>query len=73
MIEDDGPGIADDELERVLMPFYRLESSRNRHSGGVGLGLATAHDIAQKHGGTLTLANRPAGGLVATLSLPRVT
>ena len=70
-VEDDGPGIADGELERVLMPFYRLESSRNRHSGGVGLGLATANDIAQKHGGRLVLSNHLGGGLLATLSLPR--
>jgi protein-histidine pros-kinase len=70
-VHDDGPGIADSELTKVLTPFYRLESSRNRHTGGVGLGLATANDIAQKHGGSLTLANDPAGGLVATLRLPR--
>ncbi|MBB1076846.1 two-component sensor histidine kinase [Rhodoferax sp. 4810] len=70
-VHDNGPGIANDELSKVLMPFYRLESSRNRHTGGVGLGLATASDIAQKHGGSLTLANHPAGGLVATLCLPR--
>ena len=70
-VHDNGPGIAEDELDKVLMPFYRLESSRNRHTGGVGLGLATASDIAQKHGGSLTLANHPAGGLVATLVLPR--
>ena len=70
-VHDDGPGIAEQELDKVLLPFYRLEASRNRHSGGVGLGLATAHDVAQKHGGSLTLANAPAGGLVATLQLPR--
>lgn len=70
-VHDDGPGIADSELDKVLTPFYRLESSRNRHTGGVGLGLATANDIAQKHGGSLTLANDPAGGVVATLRLPR--
>ncbi|MDR3368298.1 ATP-binding protein [Rhodoferax sp.] len=70
-VHDDGPGIADSELGKVLVPFYRLESSGNRHTGGVGLGLATANDIAQKHGGSLTLANHPAGGLVATLRLPR--
>jgi protein-histidine pros-kinase len=70
-VHDDGPGIAEAELDKVLVPFYRLESSRNRSSGGVGLGLASAHDIAQKHGGRLTLANGPAGGLVATLCLPR--
>ena len=70
-VHDDGPGIADSELDKVLTPFYRVESSRNRHTGGVGLGLATASDIAQKHGGSLSLANHPAGGLVATLRLPR--
>ncbi|MBK9441658.1 MAG: HAMP domain-containing protein [Comamonadaceae bacterium] len=70
-IDDEGPGIPEDELDRVMMPFYRLESSRNRHSGGVGLGLATAHDIAQKHGGSLSLVNRPVQGLSAILSLPR--
>jgi signal transduction histidine kinase len=69
-VHDDGPGIADSELRKVLTPFYRLESSRNRHTGGVGLGLATASDIAQKHGGSLSLTNHPAGGLVATLCLP---
>lgn len=70
-VHDNGPGMAESELDKVLMPFYRLESSRNRHTGGVGLGLATASDIAQKHGGSLTLTNNPAGGLVATLRLPR--
>lgn len=70
-VHDNGPGLADDELDKVLTPFYRLESSRNRHTGGVGLGLATASDIAHRHGGRLKLANHPAGGLVATLFLPR--
>jgi signal transduction histidine kinase len=55
----------------VFEPFYRLESSRNRDSGGSGLGLSIARDIAQAHGGTLTLGNLPGGGLEATLSLPR--
>ena len=70
-MHDDGPGIPDHELDKVLSPFYRLEASRNRHHGGVGLGLATANDVALKHGGRLTLANDPSGGLVATLWLPR--
>lgn len=72
-VHDDGPGIAEDELQQVLIPFYRLEASRNRHTGGVGLGLAIASEVAQKHGGKLTLANHPAGGLMATLLLPRGT
>jgi signal transduction histidine kinase len=70
-IRDSGAGIPSAELERVFEPFYRLESSRNRDSGGTGLGLSIARDIAQAHGGTLTLANLPAGGLEALLSLPR--
>ena len=69
-IHDDGPGIPTAELDKVLAPFYRLEGSRNRNSGGVGLGLATASDIAQRHGGSLQLANAPMGGLVVTLMLP---
>ncbi|APW43741.1 HAMP domain-containing histidine kinase [Rhodoferax saidenbachensis] len=69
-VHDDGPGIPTDELDKVLAPFYRLESSRNRNSGGVGLGLATASDIAQRHGGSLHLTNAPTGGLAVTLMLP---
>jgi len=70
-VRDEGPGIPPAELERVFEPFYRLESSRNRDSGGTGLGLGIARDIAQAHGGTLTLGNRPGGGLEALLVLPR--
>jgi signal transduction histidine kinase len=70
-IEDDGPGIPAAELERVFEPFYRLESSRNRDSGGTGLGLSIARDIAQSHGGSLVLENRPQRGLQAILTLPR--
>ena len=70
-VRDSGPGIPEAELERVFEPFYRLESSRNRDSGGSGLGLSIARDIAQSHGGSLTLANLPAGGLEALLRLPR--
>jgi signal transduction histidine kinase len=66
-ISDNGPGIPDAELERVFEPFFRLESSRNRGTGGAGLGLSIARDIAHAHGGLLTLANRPNGGLEARL------
>jgi signal transduction histidine kinase len=59
------------ELERVFAPFYRLEASRSRSTGGAGLGLAVARDIARAHGGDVVLVNRPGGGLRATLSLPR--
>jgi signal transduction histidine kinase len=69
---DDGPGIPEAELDRVFEPFYRLESSRNRATGGTGLGLSIARDVAQAHGGSLTLANRSGGGLEARLVLPRL-
>jgi len=59
------------ELERVFEPFYRAEASRNRQSGGVGLGLSIARDIAERHGGSLQLHNAEGGGLRATLVLPR--
>ena len=69
---DNGPGIPPADLEKVFEPFYRLESSRNRDTGGTGLGLSIARDVAQAHGGTLILRNRPEGGLEARLTLPRV-
>jgi signal transduction histidine kinase len=71
-ILDEGPGIPAAEMEKVLEPFHRVESSRNRATGGTGLGLSIAKDIAEDHGGSLTLSNRAAGGLEATLILPRV-
>ncbi|WP_245838445.1 ATP-binding protein [Niveispirillum lacus] len=67
---DDGPGIPDALLERVFEPFFRLEPSRNRHTGGAGLGLASARAVARAHGGDLTLYNRPEGGLRAQATLP---
>jgi signal transduction histidine kinase len=70
-VRDQGPGIPEEHLARVFEPFYRVESSRNRDTGGTGLGLSIARDIAQAHGGSLTLANLPQRGLQATLTLPR--
>ncbi|MFL6605898.1 MAG: sensor histidine kinase [Steroidobacteraceae bacterium] len=70
-VRDDGPGIPASELERVFEPFYRLESSRNRDTGGSGLGLSIARDVVQAHGGSLVLANLPVRGLEAVLTLPR--
>ena len=70
-VRDRGPGIPEEELERVFEPFYRVESSRNRDRGGTGLGLSIARDIAQAHGGSLRLTNAAGGGLEATLRLPR--
>jgi signal transduction histidine kinase len=69
-IDDEGPGIPPEELTRVFQPFYRLEESRSRDTGGIGLGLAIALSVVQAHGGEIALANRPDGGLRATVSLP---
>ena len=69
-IADDGPGVPEDLHERLFAPFFRLENSRNRESGGVGLGLPIARGIIRAHGGDITLANRQDGGLMVTVSLP---
>ena len=71
LIEDEGPGIPEQELSRVFDPFYRLEESRSRDTGGVGLGLAIAQSIVQAHRGELVLSNRPTAGLRAQILLPR--
>lgn len=70
-IEDDGPGLKTEEIERVFDPFVRLESSRSRDTGGLGLGLTLARAIARGHGGDIALENRAGGGLRATLTLMR--
>ena len=70
-VEDSGPGIPEAELARITEPYYRPDASRNSETGGVGLGLSIVKDIALIHGGELQLANRPQGGLRATLVLPR--
>ena len=70
VIEDEGSGIAEADLERVFEPFVRLEASRSRDTGGSGLGLAIARGIVRGHGGDIMLANRAEGGLRATVALP---
>jgi signal transduction histidine kinase len=70
-VRDAGPGIPPEELEKVFEPFYRLEGSRSRDTGGTGLGLTIARNIAEQHGGTLRLHNLEAGGLEAALILPQ--
>jgi signal transduction histidine kinase len=70
-IDDDGPGIAAEALERVFEPFVRLEESRSRETGGIGLGLAIARSIVRGHGGDIALATRDEGGLRASVTLPR--
>jgi signal transduction histidine kinase len=69
-IDDAGPGIPAQELDRVFEPFHRVESSRNRETGGVGLGLPIARNILRAHGGDVTLSNRPGGGARALVTLP---
>ncbi len=69
-IDDSGPGIAEQEMERVFTPFYRVERSRSRETGGTGLGLAIVRSVIHAHGGKVMLANRPEGGLRVTVALP---
>ncbi|MDI4655463.1 HAMP domain-containing protein [Xanthobacter autotrophicus] len=69
-VEDAGPGLAEDLIEEAFKPFVRLEPSRSNETGGMGLGLAIARSIVKAHGGELTLANRPGGGLKAEIVLP---
>ena len=71
-IEDQGPGIPEDELEKVLAPFYRIEASRSRDTGGTGLGLTIAQSVIESHGGTLQLKNRPEGGLLVRVVLAKL-
>jgi len=69
-VEDEGPGIPPQELDRVFEPFHRVESSRNRETGGVGLGLPISRNILRAHGGDVTLSNRAGGGARATVLIP---
>jgi signal transduction histidine kinase len=71
-IADEGPGIPEEELQRVFEPFHRVESSRSRYTGGTGLGLGIARNLARAHGGEVHLHNRAGGkGLQAIVALPR--
>jgi len=69
-IDDDGPGIPEEYLDDVFKPFFRLDSSRNTATGGTGLGLTIARDVARNHGGDIVLARSPLGGLRCTIRLP---
>jgi two-component system OmpR family sensor kinase len=69
-LDDEGPGLPPGEAERVFEPFYRLETSRNRETGGIGLGLSLVRSTARAHGGDVVLENRPGGGLRARVTLP---
>lgn len=72
-VEDKGPGIPEEKLEKVFDPFYRIEESRSLETGGHGLGLSIARTIVQAHGGDITLGNRETGGLSAAVSIPLAT
>jgi len=69
-IADRGPGIPTDKREQVFAPFYRLEGSRSRETGGTGLGLSVARGIVRRHGGDITLHDREDGGLIVRVTLP---
>ncbi|WP_089174924.1 ATP-binding protein [Bosea sp. AS-1] len=70
IVEDEGPGIPQADMERVFQPFVRLEESRGRETGGTGLGLTIAASVIQTHGGHISLTNRANGGLCVTITFP---
>ena len=70
LIRDRGPGVPEKDLERIFEPFYRVAESRDRDSGGEGIGLAITAQVMKAHGGSATAANRPGGGLEVRLRLP---
>jgi two-component system osmolarity sensor histidine kinase EnvZ len=71
LVDDNGPGIRPSDRDRAFRAFVRLDPSRNPSTGGVGLGLTIARDVARSHGGEITLENSPQGGLRARVHLPR--
>jgi two-component system osmolarity sensor histidine kinase EnvZ len=70
VVDDDGPGVAEEEREAIFKPFYRLDAARNLDTSGTGLGLSIARDIARSHGGDIVLSQSPLGGLRATVTIP---
>ena len=69
-VADQGPGVPDEELDKIFEPFYRVADARDRQSGGTGIGLAIAEQAVRLHGGAITASNRPGGGLLVAISLP---
>jgi len=70
MVDDDGPGIPENEYQNVMKPFYRIDKSRGQNKSGVGLGLSIANDIIRSHGGDISLDKSPLSGLRVKISLP---
>jgi two-component system osmolarity sensor histidine kinase EnvZ len=70
LIDDDGPGIPQEEYEKVMKPFYRIDKSRGQNKSGVGLGLSIANDIVRSHGGSILLEKSPLNGLRVKITLP---
>ena len=69
-VRDHGPGLPEDQLERIFEPFYRVDDARERSSGGTGLGLAIAKRAVMQHGGRIRATAAPGGGLIVTIRLP---
>ena len=69
-VDDDGPGIPENEYQNVMKPFYRIDKSRGQNKSGVGLGLSIANDIIRSHGGIISLEKSPLKGLRVKISLP---
>ena len=69
-IDDDGPGVSEDEYQNILKPFYRIDKSRGQNKSGVGLGLSITNDIIRSHGGSVSFEKSPLGGLRSKISLP---
>jgi two-component system sensor histidine kinase CpxA len=72
-VTDSGPGVPDDALDKLFLPFYRIDDARGRQTGGVGLGLAITDRAVRLHRGTIRVANRPQGGLLVEIRLPLST
>src|ERR1041384_3344633 len=72
-VTDDGPGIPDENLANIFEPFYRVDRSRSRKTGGYGLGLSIAKRVVEAHGGTITATNNPGRGATFAIALPKRT
>ncbi len=70
IVRDHGPGVPEEEMERLFTPFYRVDDARDRQSGGVGLGLAITEAAVRRHGGKVKASNAPGGGLQVKIDIP---